>query len=271
MKFAICNELFEGWSLDRICETIAALGYDGVELAPFTLGERPTELSRAERQALSGAARSRGIEVVGLHWLLAGTQGLHLTSPDRAVRARTRDCLVGLTDFCADLGGSVLVFGSPAQRSLPEGVPPDRAFEYAADVFRGVTPRARERGVTLCIEPLARRETDFINTREEATRLIEAVDDPHFRLHLDVKAMSAEEPSVPEAIRAGAPHLAYFHANDATGAGPGLGDTDFRPIAAALGEIDYAGWVSVEVFDFRPDPETVARVSIEALRAAFCS
>jgi len=101
-------------------------------------------------------------------------------------------------------------------------------------------------------------------------RLIEAVGCPAVRLHLDVKAMVGQEAKPAEAIiRESAEHLAHFHANDVNLRGPGFGDVDFRPIAAALADIGYDGYVSVEVFDYAPDPETIATRSLEYLRGVF--
>ena len=118
MKYAICNETFEGWEHARICRAVAELGYTGLEIAPFTLGLRITDVSAAQRKNLRAEAEAVGLRIIGLHWLLAKTEGLHLTSPDPAIRQRTADYLVELAKACRDLGGDLMVFGSPAQRCL---------------------------------------------------------------------------------------------------------------------------------------------------------
>jgi sugar phosphate isomerase/epimerase len=86
------------------------------------------------------------------------------------------------------------------------------------------------------------------------------------RLHLDVKAMASEPTPIPAIIRASARHLEHFHANDVNLQGPGFGDVDFVPIFKALEEVGYQGWVSVEVFDYSPGPERLARDSIDYMR-----
>ena len=192
MRFAICNELFEGWAFDDMCRVSKAAGYDGVEVAPFTLAPRITDVTRERRAELRAQAAGAGVEIIGLHWLLAGTQGLYLTSPDEGVRARTADYLVALADATRDLGGSLMVFGSPKQRSLLPGVSAEQAFDWATQIFRRVMPAVADAGVTICMEPLSPSETDFINTCADGNRLVMAVDHPNFRLHLDVKAMSSE-------------------------------------------------------------------------------
>jgi sugar phosphate isomerase/epimerase len=266
MRFAICNELFEGWAFDEMCRASKAAGYDGIEVAPFTLAPRITDVSPQRRAELRTQAADAGVEIIGLHWLLAGTQGLYLTSPDEAVRRATADYIVALGEATRDLGGSLMVFGSPKQRSLLPGVSAEQAFAWATDVFQRVMPALADAGVTICMEPLSPSETDFINTCAEAERLINAVNHPHFGLHLDVKAMSSEPTPVVELIRRYGPKAGHFHANDANLRGPGFGDVDFVPIFRALRESGYRGWVSVEVFDYKPDPVTIATKSAEYMR-----
>lgn len=266
MKFAICQELFEGWDWERQCKFMKEVGYDGIEVAPFTLASRITDVSGTQRKELRAMAEANGLEICGLHWLLAKTEGLHLTAFDATVRRNTAAYLVELGNACADLGGTVLVFGSPAQRSLERGMSRETALENAADTFRQAMPALAERNVTIAMEPLTPKETDFINSCSEAEALIRMVDHPNFRLHQDVKAMLSEATPIPELIRKYAPLTAHFHVNDDNLLGPGMGRTDFHPILAALLETKYAGWVSVEVFDYRPGAEKIARDSLNYLR-----
>lgn len=266
MKFAICQELFEGWDWERQCRFISECGYTGIEVAPYTLAPHPKELDEQQRQILRAVAESHGLKIVGLHWLLARTEGLHLTSGQQDVRHATAAYLADLADLCADLGGDVLVFGSPPQRNVSEGMSRDAAFEAAVDVFRECLPHFAERDVTLCMEPLTPKETNFINTCEEAAELIAAVDHPRMALHQDVKAMLSEDRNIPELIHAYRRLTRHFHVNDSNLLGPGMGDTDFAPIFTALIESAYDGWVSVEVFDYSPGCEFIARESIKYMR-----
>jgi sugar phosphate isomerase/epimerase len=266
MRFAICNELFEGWSFDRVCRYVKSVGYDGLEVAPFTLAPLITDLDSRQRADLRKQAENAGVEIIGLHWLLARTEGLHLTTSDPRVRASTAEYLVALAEATRDLGGDLMVFGSPKQRSLTDGVSWNQAFDYATDVFRQAMSGVADFGVKLCMEPLAPAETDFINTCAEGVRLMDAVGHENFVLHLDVKAMSSEATPVPQLIRQYVPRTGHFHANDPNMKGPGFGDVDFVPIFRALRDAGYGGWVSVEVFDYTPDPETIASQSVEYMR-----
>lgn len=267
MKFAICNEQFEGWDFARICRFVKAAGYDGLEVAPFTLAPRITDLNPDQIAGFRADAAAVGLEIVGLHWLLAKTEGLHLTSPDADVRFALSQYLVDLARACRGLGGQVMVFGSPKQRSLQAGVEPAQAFDWATGVLRGVMPALADLGVTICMEPLAPVETNFVTTCAGGVRLVDAVGHPNFVLHLDVKAMSSESTSVPDLIRRYGAVAGHFHANDANLRGPGFGETDFVPIFEALRACGYDKWVSVEVFDYTPDPETIAARSLEYMRA----
>ncbi len=269
MRWAICNEVFQGWDLEAAMKFAAATGYHGIELAPFTLAALVTDLSQSQRVAVSAMARRHGLEICGLHWLLARTEGFHLTSPDSEVRRRTAKYLVDLTDACADLGGKTLVLGSPQQRSFAPGVSSEQASEWAASALSDAVRRAEDRGVIWCIEPLGAQETNFINTASGAIAFARRLDSPAARIVLDVKAMSAESVSIEEIIRQSWPQFAHFHANDPNLKGPGFGAVDFRPIAAALRAVGYAGFISVEVLNFAEGPEMIAVNSLRYLRESF--
>ena len=276
MRFAICQELFEGWEWERQCDLIAEIGYTGIEAAPFALASSIYELEPERRVELRQQAESRDLEIIGLHWLLAQTEGLYLTSPDPSVRDATRDYVIALGDACADLGGELMVFGSPAQRNLLEGVSREEAMGYAAEVLAGALPRLAERDVSICMEPLTSNETDFILTCADAVELIERVESvagvDNFLLHQDVKAMVGQETDpVPQLVHRHSDRLGHVHVNDTNLLGPGMGETDFIPILGALEEIEYDGWVSVEVFDYEPGAEYIARTSYENLQLALAA
>lgn len=266
MKYAICNETFEGWDHAKICDTIVALGYTGLEVAPFTLAPLITDVSAAQRAELRRQAERAGVTIIGTHWLLAKTTGFYLNTPDDAVRAKTGDYFAALAEATAEMGGNLMVLGSPLQRNLLPGVTAEQADELTCDTLSRCLSTLERTGVTLCLESLGPVETNYLNTAAHAVRLIERLKHPNVKLHLDVKAMSTEPQSIPDTIRANRDHTFHFHANDPNRRGPGFGDTDFQPIFQALKDANYAGWVSVEVFDYLPDPETIARESIRYMK-----
>ncbi len=268
MKFALCNEMFGDRPLSDAVRVAAELGYDGLELAPFTLARDVRDLPDDELHRLRGLVEDAGLEVVGFHWLLVSPPDLHIAHVNPMVFERTRHFFLALIHACGELGGRLMVLGSPGQRSIEPGWDGPSTHRRAVDFLRSVLPRAEERGVTICLEPLSPEETNFLTTHTEALRLVREIDHPNCQLILDVKAMCSEETPIPDIIRESADHLAHVHANDANRRGPGAGDTDFLPILTALGEVGYTGYLSVEVFNFDPDPETIARESIEYLRGA---
>lgn len=269
MKFALCNETYGDWDFDATCDHIASSGYDGIEIAPFTLKEDPRDISESDATKIGAKAESAGLEVIGLHWLLVKPAWLHLTTDDPLLQKDTVNFGKHLVRTCAAMNGKVMVWGSPKQRDiLPEWNRND-AVERSVETLSLICETASECGVTIAMEPLARAETNFLNTAEETIELIDKVNSPACRLHLDVKAMSDEQKSIPQIIAESSNYIAHFHANDPNLRGPGTGEVQYGPIVEALRSVNYQGYVSVEVFDYSPDPETIAEESIAFLKEAF--
>jgi sugar phosphate isomerase/epimerase len=271
MKYAYCNEMFGEQPFDQAAAAMRALGYTGVEIAPFTLLP-PTdkfdvrEVPPDKRAEIKQQAADAGLEVVGLHWLLAKTSGFYLTSPQPAVRKATAEYLKALVQLCSELGGKLMVLGSPQQRNLLPGVGYEDAEQYAAEVLRAVMPACADHVVTIALEPLGPAEGNFMLTAKSAIHLAELVDSPHCKLHLDVKAMSSEANPIDIIIRDSREWMVHFHANDPNLLGPGMGDVEYGPILTALSEINYQGWISLEVFKYEPSPYEIGQQSLEYLR-----
>jgi sugar phosphate isomerase/epimerase len=267
---AICNDVFENWEIADIFEYVGDLGYDGVEINPYTLSEILEEISPVERLNIREAAESVGVEIIGIHSILKKPGEIfHINHPDASIRAKTVEHLKALITLCGDLGGKVIPLGASKQRNVLPDLTPQQAWDYAVEVFREILETAEKREVTLCLEPLSHRLTDFITKASEAIRMVEKIDHPNFKMMLDVRSASDDDRPIPDLIRQSAPYLAHFHANDDNGKGPGAGAADYAGISNALREIDYDGYLSVEVFDFQPDPETIATESLKALRKYF--
>jgi sugar phosphate isomerase/epimerase len=269
MKFGICNEIFQGWEIDATMAFAREVGYDAVEIAPFTISKYVSNISKERRQEIRYTAEKNQIRISGIHWVLAQAEGMYLNHSDPEIRRRSAKYLCELVEFCSDLGGEVVVVGSPKQRNVLEGATTEQARSWARETFTSSVRRAEDLGITICLEPLAPSETNFINTAAEAIRFVDQFHSRNFKIILDVKAMSSEAKAIPEIIRDSWPHFAYFHANDKNLKGPGFGDVDYKPIATALREVGYEGYISVEVFTFEEGPETIARRSLEYLKQVF--
>lgn len=268
MRITLCNEVLAPLDFARQCDMAAALGYQGLEVAPFTLGDEPHRLPAAQRAGIRRCAQDAGIAVSGLHWLLMRPVGLSITSLDAAVRERTIDVMRHQIDLCADLGGTVLVHGSPAQRRLPDD---DQAAarQHAIDAFAAIAAHAQAAGVTYCIEPLAPPQANFIHTVAEAAAIVHAIGQPSVRTMLDCCAAArAEAEPVPAVLARWLPEglLAHIQVNDPNLRGPGQGELRFADIFRTLKQYGYAGWVAVEPFEYVPDGPGCAAHAIGYIR-----
>jgi sugar phosphate isomerase/epimerase len=269
MRIALCNEVLGGMELERQCEYAAALGYDGLEIAPFTLSTSPEKISTADAAKIRATVEASGLVVTGLHWLLVKPEGLSLTDPDAAVRTRTLAVMTHLIGLCAELGGAVLVHGSPKQRQIAPGETHAIALARLRDALAQVALAAARVGVIYCIEPLSRRETELVNTIAEAAELVRSIDHPNLRTMIDCSAAGLTEPdSIPSLIERWLPTglIAHVQVNDPNRRGPGQGDMQFAPILAALKRHGYDGTVAVEPFDYSPDGPGAAAFSAGYLR-----
>jgi D-psicose/D-tagatose/L-ribulose 3-epimerase len=273
MRFALCNEVLQPLPFPQQCKLAADLGYDGLELAPFTLADDPTELTDAEIAGYRRTAEDHGLQIFGLHWLLVAPAGLSIVSADAALRQRTKEVMVRLVDLCAALGGSYLVHGSPKQRSVPEGSTREQALERARECLSGAAAAAARCGVTYCLEPLARRETDLFNTVEECAVLVEELGSPALRTMVDCSAAGqTEKLPVHEVMAQWMPRgvIGHVQVNDPNRRGPGQGALDFGPVLRVLRDMEvqghFPGILGVEPFDYVPDGPGCAAHSIGFLR-----
>ena len=271
MRFAICNEIYQDWSLEDAFAHIGRTGYDAVEIAPFTVTKHVTDLSAARRHEIRDLAKRSDIAISGLHWVLVQTEGMYLNHADEATRRRTANYFVELVRCCADLGGDRIIVGSPKQRNILPGVSEQQAWDWATASFRDAVKEAEQRGVVLCFEPLSPVETNFVNTAAEGIRFTRQFNSPAMSVIIDVKAMCSEARPIPQIIRESTGQFAYFHANDRNLKGPGFGDVDYAPIVAALRDARYDGTVSVEVFKFEEGADAIATRSLEYLKRVFAA
>lgn len=264
MKLSLCNEVIRELDFPRQCAFARAVGYDGLEVAPFTLSDTPDRLPAAERAAVRRAAEAEGLAITGLHWLLIKPDGLSITDPDPAVRARTVAVMREMVALCAELGGSVLVHGSPKQRLLPE-LDAEAARGWAMEALAVAGAAAGAAGVTYCLEPLATRETNFVNTVAEAAAIVDAIGEPGLRTMLDCAAASHSDTApLPALLDRWLPsgHVAHVQVNDTNRRGPGEGDLPIAPVLAALRRHGYDRVVAVEPFVYEPDgPACAARAA----------
>jgi len=251
------------------CEIIGNAGYQGVEIAAFTLvKEGVQEIGPAKRKEMVSTMKSNGIECVGLHWLLAPPpKGLHFTTPDIAVRQKTITYFNELIDFCSDLGGQAMIFGSPKQRNT-QNIPVDEAKKYFAEGLVSVADHAQRCGIKILVEPLGHRTTDVVNTMAEALELAEQVDHPAVQIMFDFNNTVDETEPFDVLLRKYYQHVHHVHVQEQGGKHLGTGNAvnDYVKAFQVLKDLKYREWVSLEVFDFAPGGKRIAEESMKVLR-----
>jgi len=273
MKFALCNEVLQPLPFEQQCSVASALGYDGLEVAPFTLAENPMDITDGQAGVYRRMAQDQDLAITGLHWLLVAPAGLSIVSEDVRVRDETVRVMQRLVELCALMGGSYLVHGSPKQRKVPPGSTREAALERSRGCFGRVASTARDCGVVYCIEPLSSRETDLINTVAEAALLVDEIGSPGLKTMIDCSAAGQTESESVEALMTRwipTGRIAHVQVNDPNRRGPGQGEMRFAPILHALMRMQatghYHGIVAVEPFDYVPDGPGCAALSIGYLK-----
>ena len=268
-RFTLCNEVVAGLPFERQCALAAALGYDGLEIAPFTLSQEPASVTAAQRARFRKIAEDTGIAITGLHWLLTAPAGLSLTSDDPETHRRTGEHMNAMVDLCADLGGKVIIHGSPKQRGLDHASSPQRARDGALTLLRSAAERAQGAGVTYCIEPLSPAMTDYVTNVAEALDIVEEINLPSLATMIDTLAAWGGENEEPDALirrHMASGRIRHIHVNDDNMRAPGQGERRFAPVLKALLDTSYNGLIGIEPFDYHPDGPAAAARAIGYLR-----
>ena len=266
LKHAMCNEAFESTPFVEQCRTLKRAGYQGIEIAPFTLAPDPLDITPEQRRIVRKTIVDEGLEFVGLHWLMVSPKGLHVTTPDKGLRDRSWGHIRNLIDLCADLGDNgVMVFGSPQQRSTTGGLTREEATRNYIAGLAEVAPHAEEKGVTVLVEALPAAQSDVVQTLEEAVAIVREINSPGVRTMFDTHNAVDETEAHAVLVERYFEYLRHVHVNEIDGRYPGTADYDFATILGTLLRLNYQHWVSLEVFDFKPDAARIAQESLEHL------
>jgi D-psicose/D-tagatose/L-ribulose 3-epimerase len=268
-KYSMCNESMAELSWVEQCRIISDAGYEGVEIAAFTLIEEGVqEINQTKRKEMVSVMKDSDLECVGLHWLLAPPpKGLHFTTPDAEVRRKTVAYLNELIDFCGDLGGSRMIFGSPKQRDT-RGISVEQAKEHFAEGLLSVADHAQRRGIEILIEPLGKRTTDVINTLAEASKMMKRINHPAIRMMFDFNNTVDETEPFDVLLRKYYNNIHHVHVQEMGGKHLGTGNAvnDYVKAFQVLKYMRYNHWISLEVFDFSPSGKTIANESMKTLK-----
>jgi sugar phosphate isomerase/epimerase len=265
-RHSTCNEAFEKWPFADACKAIRRIGYTGIEIAPFTLAERPTDITAAQRREYRDIMQSEGLTFVGLHWIMVSPKGLHVTTPDAELRARSWQHIRDLIDLCADLGpDGVMVFGSPKQRSTTGGLTREEATRNYIDGMTSVAPHAAARGVKVLVEALPVDQSDVVQSLAEAVSIVREISSPGVGTMFDVhNAINETEPH-DALVDRWFDYIRHVHVNELDGKHCGAGTYDFKPVLAMLARRGYRGWISLEAFDFSFGAERLVEESLRHL------
>jgi D-psicose/D-tagatose/L-ribulose 3-epimerase len=260
---SICNEMYEKRPFADVCRGVHDIGYSGIEISPFTLADRPADVTSTQRREYRQSIVHAGLSFVGLHWLMVSPPGLHVTAPDRALRERSWQHITDLIDLCADLGDNgVMVFGSPKQRCTIDGLSREEATKNYTEGLAGVAPHALDRGVTILVEALPIGQCDVITTLAEAVSIVNQIGSPAVQTMFDTHNAVDEVDSHAALVDRYFDVIRHVHINEMDGRHPGTGGYDFKPVLDVLRRRQYGRWISLEVFDFKPGPEKIATDSL---------
>ncbi|MDP6046382.1 MAG: sugar phosphate isomerase/epimerase family protein [Phycisphaerae bacterium] len=218
---------------------VADMGYDGVEV-PFN------DLSILDPAATRKACEAAGVDMTACCVIMPGQS---ISSPDADERVRGVGRLQKMVDITAEMGGNIV--SGPLY--APVGHLTGRArtedeWNWCADGLAAGAEYAAAAGVTLVIEPLNRFETYLFNTAADATKLVETVGSENLKIQIDTFHGNIEEKDTAAAIRATGKWLGHFHASESDRGALGTGQVRWSEVFAALHEINYSGWVTIESF-----------------------
>jgi len=272
LKLSFCNELlaYDGMSFSEQCQVVSDLGYFGLELAPATFSDTPHLLAQSTRREIWETAQQYQLEITGLHWLLTAYPQLSITN--KALRTETQQVLIGLIDLCSDLGGSVMVHGSPGQRLIPEGVSVTQTRNSVIEFFKPIAEHAQKKNITYCIEPLSKAETKFITSVEEGAEIVAAIGSDYFKTMIDTSAAGQSETlSVAALIRHWVPRgvVGHIQVNDTNRGAPGTGDDPFYEIVEAIAEVNWQAPIAIEPFEIRHNALATAAIGKATMDAHF--
>lgn len=244
--------------LPAACRKAADLGFDAVEIfAPGPDSLDPEQL----RKLLADHHLQLAAVGTGGGWV---KHRLHLTLPDESKRRAARDFIRSMIDFAGPLGAPAILGSMQGRHG--DGVSCETALAYLTEALEELGAHAEQYDVPLLFEPLNRYESNLINRVVEGAAFLDCLTETsNVKLLCDLFHMNIEEDDVADSLREVGTQIGHIHFVDSNRKAAGLGHTDFRPIFAALHEVDYHGYLSVEAFPI-PDPKTAATQTIRAFR-----
>ena len=269
MKITISNIAWENNKLSEYLKFIKNLGCYGIELAPSTIWPEPINSSLEERKKFKGLVEDLGLKIVGFHALLFSRPDLQLFKTSET-REKTIKYLFQMIKLCSDLGGTQLVFGSPKNRTLHNRKYFECLSQAKEDFFK-LAEFAKKFNIFFCIEPLGKDETEFIQSIEEGGNIVNDINHPHFRLHIDTKAIFATKENPEEKIFKFKNLIQHIHIGDTNLKEPGSVNKGHSQIGNALKKINYSNFLSIEMRKPEKNIKEVISRSINFVKKNYCN
>lgn len=254
MRRAVCNEMFGNQEFAKTCGLLKTCGFEGVEIAPYTLSNVNGYFSTSTLAQIRSTLEAHELAFAGFHWLFAHPSGLHITTADPLARRKALDHLKGLLFAAGELGGGNLILGSPKQRSVSDATP-EEGLRRLADFLVEAADAALEANSIICLEALPKKETNVMNTLAEARSLVERIRHPAVQSMFDFHNCGDEALGWLELVRDYQDIIRHVHINRNDGGHPLPGsEGQYRPTFKELAVQKYTGWVSLEIFTIPADP-----------------
>ncbi|MHA1339298.1 MAG: sugar phosphate isomerase/epimerase family protein [Promethearchaeota archaeon] len=282
MKISICNEIFQSIDFEEICVIVKKIGYDGIEIAPYTFSKDVRYINKSERNKIKNIANSYNLQISAMHWLLTTPRGLSITSLDTKIFTSTFEYFKALIDFANDLEIPTLVLGSPQQRNIPSSSVSifNKARKRAIHLLKSIGNYIEEinNKIKIGFEPLSPNVTNFGASIEETLNILKEISHPNIKINLDANQMTIEDKSPEELINLviselGLDGILHIHINEPNMLGPGMKKKNAQVfsticdrIIKKLKLIGYKRWISVESFDRSISGEIIAKESIKFIR-----
>lgn len=246
-----------GWCTSiRNAELLKDIGYDFIELPVATLPlEQDSGLADAMKPILASPIPTSAFNILF-------PKDMKLVGPE-ADTARIRHYIARAAAVLSEARARIIVLGSGGARNVPDNCERLRAEEQLLQVLHWCADELKGTGVTLAIEPLNRKESNIINSVDEAVQFARQINRPEIRVLADFYHMDEEQEPL-ETLRTNAKWLAHIHVADSGRLHPGSGTYDYETFMGLLKEIGYAGMISAECRTDNPEPDM--RSSLQFLK-----
>ncbi|NHV98913.1 MAG: sugar phosphate isomerase/epimerase [Thaumarchaeota archaeon] len=259
-RIAVCMQATE-----ENLKMLTEIGIKAIEI-PGSLQINPFTVSKEDLRKMRELSNSYGVSIVASNIIYPS--GFSHTSNSDRLRRRSIEYTYRLAEAASEIGCPVLVWGSGKARSIPSDVSVEKGFERNLEVLKTAAKAGEEFDVRFGIEPLPKNETNFVNTVEEALKLIENINSEFIGITADIRHMIREEQDLMESLRKAGRRIIHMHLADNNSRVPGRGIIDFSKLFQCFREIGYKDAVSIEA-RFTDDPREELRFALEVLAKSF--